>query len=283
MTTSSNNPLGKYFRQPQLYIKLPSRGRWWPTDSLDIPANQEFPVFAMTARDEILLKTPDAVMNGQGTVDVVQSCIPNIKNAWDMPLVDLDTILISIRQATYGNAMDTVSVCPHCKKKNDHGIDLGFLINRFSTCPDFESTIQINDLEIYIKPQNFKDFNQNSMETYEQQRLLEVVRNESLSEEEKMLQFGIHFKKLVTIAVNQLAKSVAAIKIGSGEVVDNPEHIQEFLSNCDRTTWDTIKKKLEDLSTQQQELKMFGVVCEHEDCAKPYNTPIEFETSHFFA
>lgn len=282
MTTSSNNPLGKYFRQPQLYIKLPSRGRWWPNNSLDIPPNHEFPVFAMTAKDEILLKTPDAVMNGQGTVDVIQSCIPNIKNAWDMPIVDLDTILISIRQATYGNDMDLASVCPHCKRKNEHRIDLGFLVSRFATCPDFDSTIKFKDLEVYLRPQTFKDFNQNSMETYEQQRLLEVVGNQSMAEEEKMLQFGILFKKLVNLAVNQLSKSVAAIKINGSELVDNAEFIQEWLSNCDRTDWDAVKAKLESISQEQLKLKMFTVVCEHEDCAKEYESPIEFETSHFF-
>ena len=79
---SGANPLQKYFRQPKIYIKLPSNGKWYPNGSLEVTDNMEFPVYAMTARDELMFKTPDALLNGQSTVDVIQSCVPSIKNAW---------------------------------------------------------------------------------------------------------------------------------------------------------------------------------------------------------
>ena len=71
--------LEKYYRQPQLHISLPSKGKWWPPGSIEFSANNELPVMPMTAKDEIAMKQPDALMNGQATVDVVQSCIPGIK------------------------------------------------------------------------------------------------------------------------------------------------------------------------------------------------------------
>jgi hypothetical protein len=60
----------------------------------------------MTAKDELMLKTPDALMNGQATVEVIKSCVPSIKNPWHMPSIDIDTILIAIRIATYGENME---------------------------------------------------------------------------------------------------------------------------------------------------------------------------------
>ena len=83
MENKNTNPLQKYFRQPKIYIKLPSNGKWYPNGSLEVTDNMEFPVYAMTARDELMFKTPDALLNGQSTVDVIQSCVPSIKNAWD--------------------------------------------------------------------------------------------------------------------------------------------------------------------------------------------------------
>ena len=84
------NPLMKFYRQPKIYLALPSKGHWYPEGSLDMPDNGELPVFAMTAKDELTLKTPDALLNGAATVELIQSCIPNIKNAWQMPVLDLD-------------------------------------------------------------------------------------------------------------------------------------------------------------------------------------------------
>ncbi len=102
MNTTSSNPLAKHFRQPKLYVNLPSGGMFYPQGSLEPTETGEFPVYAMTAKDELMFKTPDALLNGQSTVSVIQSCIPNIKNAWHIPSIDIDAILVAIRMATYG-------------------------------------------------------------------------------------------------------------------------------------------------------------------------------------
>ena len=85
----------------------------------------------MTARDEIIFKTPDALMNGQGMVDVIQSCIPEIKDAWQISNYDLDTILIALRIATYGETMDiefNVPGIPGIKEKVSHSLNLPALL-----------------------------------------------------------------------------------------------------------------------------------------------------------
>lgn len=279
--TQSLNPLSRFFRQPQLYIKLPSLGRWWPPDSLDMPPNQELPVYAMTAADEIMFKTPDAVMNGQSTVDVIQSCIPNIKNAWLMPITDIDTVLISIRQATYGNEMQFVSLCPHCKTKHDHVADLSVIVDRI-TCPDYDKTIKIKDLEIFLKPQLYKDFNNQSMNYFEQQKLLAVTADESMSAEDKLASFAKHFRQLVKLTVDQLANNIAAIKLPDNQLVDSAEYIHEFFSNCDKEIWTAVKARLEEFNKEQVAQKTYHLTCENPECAKEYSSPLEFETSNFF-
>ena len=124
---NSTNPLAKHFRQPQLYLKLPSQGKWYPQGSIDMPVTGELPVYPMTAKDELILQTPDALLNGQSTVEVIQSCVPSIKDAWKMPSIDLDAVLIAIRQATYGPGMDFFSVCPHCQRKNENTVEGPFI------------------------------------------------------------------------------------------------------------------------------------------------------------
>jgi hypothetical protein len=276
----STNPLAKHFRQPQLYIKLPSEGRWYPAGSLEMPVTKELPVYAMTARDELTLKTPDALLNGQATVDVIQSCLPNIKDAWQVPSIDLDAILIAIRQATYGNRMDFVSICPHCSSKNDNAIDLSLLGGKI-TCPDFNENVKIEGLEIYLKPHSYQQFNKSSLESYEQQRILSVVADETLSESEKTTKFNALFKRLLNLTVEQISRSVAGIKTEDGVLVEDPALIDEFFANCNRSIWDAVKSRLEVLSAENK-LREIDLVCENEDCAKPYSSPITFEMSSFF-
>ena len=103
--TPQSNPLAKHFRQPALYVKLTSNGSFWPDGSLDLPVTGEIPIYPMTTKDEITLRTPDALINGTSVVKVIESCAPNIKDAWKMPTVDVDSTLIAIRIASYGPKM----------------------------------------------------------------------------------------------------------------------------------------------------------------------------------
>ena len=127
---SKNNPLASFMRQPKIYIKLPSQGKYWPPGSLDIPESGELPVYSMTARDELLFKTPDALLNGQSVADVIQNCLPNIKNAWAIPTIDMDTILIALRLATYGEKMAFKHRIPVINEEVEFEIDLRMLLDQ---------------------------------------------------------------------------------------------------------------------------------------------------------
>ena len=94
------NPLASYFRQAKLYTPLPSKGRFYEEGSIDWPATGEIAVFPMTAKDEMAMRTPDALLNGQSTVEVIKSCVPAIRDPWEIPSLDMDVLLISIRMAS---------------------------------------------------------------------------------------------------------------------------------------------------------------------------------------
>ena len=101
-----SNPLSNYFRKPEIYVKLPSQGRWYPPNTLQMNDQGEVGVMPMTARDELIIRTPDALLNGQATVDVIKSCVPDIKDPWQMPAMDLDSILLGLRIASYGENVE---------------------------------------------------------------------------------------------------------------------------------------------------------------------------------
>jgi hypothetical protein len=119
-----NNPLTQYFRQPAIHIRLPSQGKFYPQGTLAMPPNGELPVLPMTSVDEITYRTPDALFNGSATVSVIQSCIPAIRDPWNMPSTDMDAVLVAIRIASYGHGMDISTTCPACEEAEDVTVDL---------------------------------------------------------------------------------------------------------------------------------------------------------------
>jgi hypothetical protein len=280
MDTLSANPLAKNFRQPILYIKLPSQGHWWGNDTLSIPVTGEIPIYSMTAKDEITMRTPDALMNGSSTVAVIESCCPSIKDAWKMPLIDLDAILIAIRIATYGKQMDFTSVCPHCENKNDQAVDVSVMLGNIRPA-DWSKVVHYQDLEISLKPQSYEDYNKNNLASFEEARILQVVSDETLPDEEKTIKFNDMFKRLIDTGVSQVSKSIASIKTSDGTIVTDPAFITEFLNNCDKSAWDLIKARLNEitLSTNYNQLTL---TCENAECKKEFITPFLFEQTNFF-
>ena len=114
------NNLSAYFRKEELKISLPSKGAFYPPGTLELDSNKEVGVYPMTALDELTLKTPDGLLSGEATFKVIRSCVPAIKDPWQMPSIDVDSVLIGIRIASYGPNMRVTSTVPNTKTKQDH-------------------------------------------------------------------------------------------------------------------------------------------------------------------
>lgn len=278
------NPLRKYFRQPKVYITLPSKGKFYPADALEIPENGEFPVFAMTAKDELTMKTPDALLNGAATVEVIKSCIPAIKNPWSMPSIDLDAILIAIRIATYGDKMDITTKVPNTGEERVFSVDLRQLLNKLVT-KEYNNELSINDMKLITKPISYKEFTEASLKTFEEQRIFALVNNEEIPDQEKLAKFNKSFQILTELTINSVASSIVSISFGDNEVT-NSSHIQEFIQNADKEFYQAVLSHIE---TQRDNfaLEPLKVKSSDEDVAagapKSYTVPITFDQSNFFA
>ena len=278
------NPLKKYFRQPKVYITLPSKGKFYPADAIEYPENGEFAIYPMTAKDELTMKTPDALLNGQATVSVVQSCVPAIKNAWHMPSIDLDAILIAIRIATYGETMEMTVNVPGIGEERKFDVDLRQLLNKIVT-KDYDSQIKIDQMQIDLRPLTYKEFTEAGLKTFEEQRIFALVNDEKIKEEEKLIKFQESFIKLTNLTVDTLSKSIAKITVGDTEVT-NQNHIDEFISNADKEFYNYIVEHLE-IQKEKFSIEPIKVTSSEEDIAKgaPKNwtVPITFDQSNFFA
>ena len=277
------NPLRKYFRQPKVYITLPSRGKYYAEGVLDMPSTNELPVFAMTAKDELIIKTPDALLNGQATVDIIKSCIPNITDPWAMPSVDLDAALIAIRIATYGEILELSTKVPGTGEDRKFDVDLRQMLNKLVT-PVFNDHLTLGDINVKLKPLTYREFTDSNLKTFEEQRMFSLVNDDDMDDSVKLERFTTSFKKLTNLTINMLCKSIESLTIDDN-VVTNQAHIEEFIDNVDKEFFKGITDHL-DLQRQQFAIEPLKVRSSEEDieagAPAEYEIPITFDQSNFF-
>lgn len=280
---SKVNPLASLMRQPKLFIKLPSQGKYWPKGSISTSPNKDFAVFSMTAKDELMLKNPSSLATGQAVVNVIQSCMPDIANAWATPSIDLDTILIAIRIATYGPIMDvdaTVNGVTELFK-----INLNEILDRLYANVYWDDEVVSSNIKLYIQPLPYNAVLQAAKESVETQKIMDLVNDESLTEDRKVELFKNSFSKLTDVTLNIVAKSVYQIDAPTGSVTD-PEFILEFMEQCDSGVFNAVNAKL-DLLTEKNTIKtvtvkstpaMLAAGAEPEE-----EIPVVFDPKTFFA
>lgn len=275
----SANPLQKYFRQPSIYIKLPSDGEYWRDGSLNLPLNGEIPVYPLTTRDEVELRTPDALMNGAGVANVIQSCCPNIVDAWGMPSIDVDAVLIAIRIASYGHMMDFDVRCPHCNAENNFSKDLRDSLAEIKK-PDYKKTVKTEDLLIKLKPAAYFQANKSGQINFEEAKLMQALENVDLDPTLRNATITESTKRLVEIGLDNLTAVTDYIATEEGDVVTDPKFIRDFYVNASSATVKLINDQLSEFNKEAANKPMQGACT---SCEKEFEVPIEFNYSSFFA
>jgi len=275
------NPLGKYFRHPKIYITLSEE---FYDETLERTTTHEYPIYSMTAKDEITMKGPDALLNGEAVKDLIESCCPNIKNAWKVPSIDIDKILIAIRFATYGEYMDRTIKIPNTDQERDFQIDLKHLLANFEN-KKFESLVEINDeLNAVIRPITYEEYNTIQMKTFEEQKILRVINDDSISDDLKLVEFNKSFKKLTQITIDSVVYSI--IKIVTPEVeVSEKGFIIDFLQNADKDFYNRIIEHLEEQRLKFQIKPLVVATTEEEQqlgAPVSFEVPLMFSDSDFF-
>lgn len=271
----SNNPLQQYFRQPKIYVGLPSQGAYNKPGTLEGDVSN-MPIYGMTGLDEILIKTPDALLTGESTVRVIESCVPNIKDGWEVSSIDLDLLLIAIRIATYGNAMSIEHKCGHCEADNEYNIELGTLVEHYSKCK-FENKVTIGDLVVKVQPVTYKQTNDFSIRNFKIQQMI-VQANTIEDNEARNDILKEVFKQLGDLQYEIFVATIESVEV-NGTVVTNKEHIIEWLNNADKDVFDAMKAHSE-VNRAAWETPTFKTHCS--SCDAENEVSIDMDFSSFF-
>jgi len=271
----ANNPLEQFFRQPKIFINLPSQGAYNDPGVMQGDSSN-MPVYSMTAMDEIVAKTPDAMFSGESTVRMIQSCCPNIKNAWGLSMLDTDLLFAAIRIATYGNTITVSHTCPGCETSNEYDLDLSRIVDHLAGCR-YDNEIKLDKITIRTQPVTYKVSTGIAIQQYQlNKRLVQLENMEDSDEKQKMI--NELFVDLGKVQTEFFIANVESIDVGT-QVVTDRQFIVEFMNNCDKTIYDAIKKQVE-LNQATWKLPSYQVKCV--ECSKDNDITITLDQSNFF-
>jgi len=271
------SPLKKYRRQPKIYATLPSKGKFYDATVVNNGDFTELPVFSMTANDEILFKTPDALINGQATANNIRSCVPSVLNPMQLVTLDIDYLLLAIRLATYGSGLSVNHKCKHCKHENSYDIDIQKLLDYYNSL-EYKDQIQIENFVVKIRPLTYQEFSETQQRNIALSRALRIQSQKITDEQKRDAFINETLQQIATLTVEFIFRSIKSITVDGVEETDIVE-IKEFLDDNDISFYNTIKEHIES-QVEVWQMPTQNVQCEA--CEKEDKVAVRIDQSDFF-
>ena len=200
-----------------------------------------------------------------------------------MPSLDVDALIIAIRIATYGPEMTLTVKVPNTGDEKDFTVDLNNLVEPLMSAK-YDAVIQLDKMKITLRPLMYSEFTKDAIRSFEEQRVYNLMNDDSVPAEEKMERFRAAFNRLTDLTVETVAKSIAQVEVDD-QVVSEPKHILEFMQNTSKEFYTTI---LNHISEQRDKFAVKPFIAnttkEEQEKGAPetFEVPITFDQSNFF-
>ena len=273
------NPLSQFFRSVKMYISLPSGTSYYPPGVIRLTDSGEVGIMAMTGKDELALKNPDSLLNGEALIEVMASCVPAVLNPKALLSNDIDAIITAIRYATYNDTLETELKCPKCEAENVFKVDMQYALDNMEFLePEYIIDLE-SGLSVFVKPYSYPELIKGLHAQLEQTKLSRAVASESISDEQRSSIFKTAFKEIAVTKFDLLCNAIVKVQNeASGLIVSDKKFIKEFLVNID-------KKDVDQISNLVEKINQIGIkrtflakcsVCEHE-----WESDIDFNPVNF--
>jgi hypothetical protein len=276
----SDNPLANFYRNKEIYVKLPTQGKWY-TNPPKLTDDGEIGVYPMTVKDEILMSIPDSLYNSESLFELFKSIAPDIEDPYEISMPDVDVILLASRAATYDNKMRVDTDCKHCGEHNEYEVDLAMALSRILVKQE-SLEVELNDgLTVSLKPNTLKSIAANRIKAVNTTKMLASLgKDEVIPEEMK----AMYMSSVETTAAAQfaiLADNIEYVQLPDGTKVSELTHILQWLQNSTKRNVDALIKASGKINQNGIE-NSYDFTCSNEECGKTFKSSIEFNPAFFF-
>jgi hypothetical protein len=277
-----DNPLIAAYRKPELFISLPSNGRYY-AQKPKLSVDNELAIYSMTARDSLLTKTPDSLFNGETTISLIHSCCPDIVEPSEIPVNDLIPILLGIRVASYGNELDIDVKCEKCEHLNMLTLNCSTFLSSIKVSEKDNTVILNNGFIVKVKPFSLSDRTNLQIQQIKQQKLIQHVVTDSENNDDELEinnMIGKTFIEIADLTVQLITNCIHSVTIPDNDnIIIDIETITEWLTTISTSDYDQIKNKVDDISESEMNTTA-NAVCQ--ECGHAWETKIDLDISNFF-
>lgn len=246
------NPLMVKLRVPPEIHRIPSGASFYSEVTMDTSSKGEVHIHPMTAIEEIDIKSPDLLFNGEAIVNLLRKCVTEIRDPNELFIKDVDFLMTAIRKATFGPEYE-INYKHDCTEAKEHSyiIDLNVILSSAKELNPITfrniSTVTIgNDESTYLvtlTPMKLKHMIQ----------MLQSI-DRKLSEDERKTKL---FSSLVMM-------------IQDIDGITDPDQLIEFISSIP-TTW------VEKITQQAEKISQWGPVFKQTAICKDCGVEVELE------
>ncbi len=275
--TQNTNPLTDFYRNPKLYVSLPSGTDYYPHEVVEMTEVGELPVYPMTAKDDLLTKNPDALLNGDAVIKLVSSCVPSVKKPAELLAPDMEVLLIAIRHASSKDKyMEITRAGPECNEQNKFDIDLSMVVQNAEEIVALKDVQLSNGLIANISPTNYIHTVQSAKTIIEQNRNFQNI--DATNSDEQLKSLGEAMERLSEMNYRVIIESINSITIPDGETVSDPVLISEFLENVEKEIGLELNDAVSSINNGgvSKETQMQCQECNHEYVATINYDPVGF-------
>jgi hypothetical protein len=280
---SKQAQLSNYYRKVKSYITLPSKTSYYDPSILDFTASGEVGIRAMTGDDEISLKNPDSLLNGECLRGVLLSCVDGLKKPECLLTNDVDVIFAAIRHVTFKDGMTLECKCPSCSKKENYVIDYPQLLENIDFLDEKYEVVLSNGLTIRVKPHTLSDQIDALRVAFKQEKLRKMNNNDKTTEEERIKLISDTIKAMTALNYNMLSNSIMELyDVENNVLIKNTKEtrkdVETLLHNVEKSDFDMICDKVNDINKigLRKEITLQCKECKHSWEANLDVNPLNF-------
>lgn len=241
-------------------IKLPSCGLLYEEGILDPNVTDgEIRIHPMTIRDEIIMRSPDALFSGEAIKTILGRCAPQILEPLRLHYTDLDFVMLALRKVSYGPELE-VSYDHDCEGHKEHSYIVNvdqklrecIHLDPIQTEEQYKLHLEATDQVIEFKPLAVDDMI----------RILQPTNNDFTDGELEA--------ELIRLATTQIC---------SVDGDTDRANILEWASMIPASAMRSIRLKLEEMQTWGINYK-FKITCR--DCGQPIEAEVPLNAISFF-
>lgn len=282
---NNKNPLAGYFRKPKVYISLPSKHleNLYTLDILEYTNDRkELGIMPMTSADEMHLKNPDALLNGEAINKAILSCVTDIKNPKKLLGNDVEVLMTAIRMVSLGNDLTVEAVCPktECSHKNNLAINLENALQRIDYLdPNYVINLDTG-ITVYVKPYTFELNLKVLTLGFEENKFFKTLESGDLTDLDRIRSMSQSLTKVTKLNFDLIADSILCVIDESKDInVNNKEFIKDFLLNIPVQQVHAIENEISKIN-QIGMAKDFEAQCTK--CEHKWSAEFNFDMTRFF-